>query len=297
MDSKTTVGVVGLGIMGYAFAMNARKEGFPVVAWNRGEGRAEGLAAEGITIVGSPAEVVDRADVVIVMVSDVEAVRAVLEGPGGLLEGEVRGKTILQMSTIDADATRRFAVATASAGAFFVDAPVAGSKPLAEAGEVIVLAGGDEELIERWKPVLLAIGKEVVHAGPIGMGTALKLCMNLIVAQMTTALCEAVTLAKAQALDPTRIFDVLRVSPALDCGYFRAKERPLLTRDFAPQFSLRNMLKDARFIEAAAAGAGVALPITSAVRVVMEEASHRGFGDDDLSGILRIIDRPKPSPG
>lgn len=293
MDPRTTVGVVGLGIMGRAFAMNARKAGFAVVAWNRGEGRAEGLAAEGMTIVGSPAEVIDRADVLIVMVSDVEAVRSVLEGPGGALEGKVRGKTILQMSTIDADATRRFAASAASAGAFYVDAPVAGSKPLAEAGEVIVLAGGDEVLIELWKPVLLAIGKEVVHAGPIGTGTALKLCMNLIVAQMTTALCEAVTLAKAQALDPTTIFDVLRVSPALDCGYFRAKERPLLTRDFTAQFSLRNMLKDARFIEAAAATAGVALPVTAAVRVVLEEASHRGFGDDDLSGIVRVIDRPK----
>lgn len=293
MDPKTTVGVVGLGIMGRAFATNAKKAGFPVVAWNRGEGRAEGLAAAGIRIVASAAEVADAADVVIVMVSDVEAVRAVLEGPGGVLEGRARGKTILQMSTIDADATRRSAVATASAGAFFLDAPVAGSKPLAEAGQVIVLAGGDAELIARWEPVLRAIGKEVVHAGPIGAGTALKLCMNLIVAQMTTALCEAVTLAKAQAIDPTRIFDVLRVSPALDCGYFRAKERLLLTRDFTPQFSLRNMLKDARFIEAAAAAAGVALPVAGAVRVVMEEASHRGFGDDDLSGIVRVIDRPK----
>jgi 3-hydroxyisobutyrate dehydrogenase-like beta-hydroxyacid dehydrogenase len=229
------------------------------------------------------------------MVTDPSAVRDVLTGHQGLLRANVAGKTLIQTSTIDEPSTLEFAKEAHAKKMFFLDCPVTGSKKQVEEAALILLAGGDDALIEKWKPLLLSMGKSIVHAGDIGKGTALKLCMNLIVAQMTTALCESVALAKAQNLAPKKIFDVLAQSPALGCGYFKIKEKALLEQQFAPAFSLRNMLKDVRFMDQAGKNHRLPLPVTQAVRFLMEAAVTDGYGDEDLTSVIKVL-RPSTNP-
>jgi 3-hydroxyisobutyrate dehydrogenase-like beta-hydroxyacid dehydrogenase len=162
---------------------------------------------------------------------------------------------------------------------------VAGSKKQVEAAQLILLAGGEDAVVGDCRPLLLKMGKHVAHAGGVGAGTALKLCMNLIVAQMSTALAESVTLAEAAGVDPAKIFEVIKQSPALDCGYFRIKETALLKKDFAPAFSLANMLKDVRFMNEEAASRGARLPVNQAVQALMETALAEGYGEKDLMSI------------
>ena len=156
---------------------------------------------------------------------------------------------------------------------------------------MILLAGAEEKDLQKIRPLISCMGKTVVHAGPVGAGTALKLCMNLIVAQMTTGLAEAVTLAEATGVHPKNIFDVLRSSPALDCGYFRIKEQAILKQDFSPAFSLANMLKDVRFMTKEASKRGTSLPVTKAVQGLLELASQEGYAHQDLMVLCRVLSR------
>jgi 3-hydroxyisobutyrate dehydrogenase-like beta-hydroxyacid dehydrogenase len=288
-SNKRKVGVAGLGIMGMAMALNARKAGFDVVVTNRSNNKRKEAADAGLRVVSTPRELADACNVIIVMVTDSDAVSAVLTGESGLFSTSVEGKTLIQMSTIDEASTLMFAKLASQNQMKFLDCPVTGSKAQVTQAQLILLAGGDKSVLDENRDLLMSMGKTIVHAGDIGKGTALKLCMNLIVAQMTTALCESVALARAQGLDPRNVFEVIRNSPAINCGYFQIKEKALLEENFAPAFSLANMLKDVRFIDAAAQQRKLALPVTKAVRVFMEDALSQQLGDEDLISVVKIL--------
>lgn len=285
-----SIGVIGLGIMGGAMARNAKKAGFPVFVTNRSAAPRDAAKAAGLDVLSTAREVAEKADAIIVMVTDPAAVKAVLQGPDGVLSAEnLKGKTLIQMSTIDEKSTQEISGLAFSKSMSFLDCPVAGSKKQVEEAQLILLAGGDAALIDQWHDLFSAIGKAVVHAGGVGKGTALKLCMNLIVAQMTSALCESVALAKVQELNPSKIFEVLGHSPALNCGYFKIKEAPLLNETYAPAFSLSNMLKDVRFMDQAAKSKKLNIPVTQAVKYLMEMAVADGHGDEDLTSISMLL--------
>ncbi len=292
MENKPRIGVIGLGIMGLAMAKNLSAVGYDVLATSRSHDRLKLANAAGLKTGSSPQEVAKSSDAIIIIVTDPKAVQNVLFGPGGIFEIPVRGKTLIQMSTIDVKSTLHFSRDAAEREMAFLDCPVTGSKIQVEAAQLILLAGGPAALIEQWRPVLLSLGKAIVHAGDVGQGTALKLCMNLIVAQMTTALVESKALAEALGIDPARIFEVIGHSPALNCGYFKIKEKALLNEDYTPAFSLANMLKDVKFMCDAAKERSQALPVTEAVRLVMEHAAHKNLGEKDLSVIAEVLKTP-----
>lgn len=284
------IGFVGLGIMGLPMAKNAKKAGFQDCVTSRSPSKKEAAKLAGLKVLNTPREVASESDAIVVMVTDPSAVRAVLQGETGVLAAEgLKGKTLIQMSTIDESSTLEFAALVESKGMSFLDCPVTGSKKQVEEGQLILLAGGDSSLIDQWKDFFEAVGKTVVHAGGVGKGTALKLCMNLIVAQMTTALCESVALAKVQELNPAKIFEVLNQSPALNCGYYQIKEKVLLEQDFSPAFSLSNMVKDVRFMDLAAKKKRLNIPVTQAVKFLMEAAVTAGHGDEDLTVISKLL--------
>lgn len=292
--SKPRIGFIGLGIMGAAMARNAARAGFPVTVYNRSRAPLERAKSDGLAVADSPAALAAGVDAIVVMVTGPKAVRDVLLGPAGVFSANVSGKTLIQTSTIDEPSTLEFSREAAKHGVKFLDCPVTGSKKQVDAAELILLAGGEAALLNTWTPLLQSMGKAIVHVGEVGKGTALKLCMNLIVAQMTTALCESVALAKLQGVDPARIFDVISHSPALNCGYFKIKQAALLNNDFSPAFSLDNMLKDVRFMTEAAERDRLALPVIEAVRALMEKAAAEGLGKDDLAGLVRVL-KPKVS--
>jgi 3-hydroxyisobutyrate dehydrogenase-like beta-hydroxyacid dehydrogenase len=288
------IGFIGLGIMGMPMARHLAEAGYPVKVFNRDRQKAEGARAFGAQICGTPREAAAGAEIVITMVTNPGAVQTVIEGGDGLLTLRSDSPVWIQMSTIDIASTLAFAEKARKNGWRYVDCPVTGSKKQVESCQLILLAGAADRELEEIRPLLLKMGKTIVHAGPVGAGSALKLSMNLVVAQMTTGLVESVRLAEANGINPEKIFEVLKNSPALDCGYFRIKEETLLKKDFSPAFSLSNMLKDVRFMTQEAGKRGARLPVTGAVQKLMEQAFKEGYGEEDLAAIYKTLKQREP---
>jgi 3-hydroxyisobutyrate dehydrogenase/glyoxylate/succinic semialdehyde reductase len=293
MTTLRPVGFIGLGIMGFPMARHLVKAGYPLTVFNRTKEKAEAAKSFGAKVATTPREAAEGKRYLITMLTNPEAIRSIMDGPQAILAANAPDLTWIQMSTVDIDSTHEFAQEAKRKGWKYIDCPVTGSKKQVEAAEIILEAGSEPEVLEQARPLLTCMGKTLVHAGPIGAGTTLKLCMNLIVAQMTTALAESVALAEAAQLDPARIFDVLRQSTALDCGYFRMKEEALLKKDFQPAFSLANLLKDVRFILKEAAKRQQPLPVTEGVVHLLEEASREGLGNQDVSAVYLALSHLK----
>jgi 3-hydroxyisobutyrate dehydrogenase-like beta-hydroxyacid dehydrogenase len=278
--------------MGRAMALNLLKAGFQVSVYNRTRERTTEFADKGCQVASTPRALAKMSDTVITMVSDPAAMDAVLEGPEGVISAFMGGNTLINMSTLSPAYTAALAKKCFIAGVSFLDCPVSGSKPAAEAAQLVILAGGDKAVVDKLAPVLKAMGRSVIYAGPAPAGTALKLCTNLVVAQLTTAITEAAALAEAQGIDPALVFDTLAENPALNCGYFALKKSNVLKKEYPPAFPLKHMLKDARFMLAEAAGKKLELPVTAAVEKLLEKSYNSGYGDLDLSVVLRNLTEP-----
>ncbi|MDP2865015.1 MAG: NAD(P)-dependent oxidoreductase [Elusimicrobiota bacterium] len=292
MSIPPRIGFIGLGIMGRAMAMNLVKAGFRVSVYNRTRQRTIEFADLGCEVAATPRALAKMSDTVITMVSDPAAMEAVIEGPEGAASAFAGGNTLINMSTLSPDYTAALAKKCFMAGVNFLDCPVSGSKGAAESGQLVILAGGEKSAVDKFSPVLKALSRAVIYAGPAPAGTALKLCVNLIVAQLTTGLAEAAALAEAQGIAPDLIFETLSANPSLNCGYFDVKKEKILRKQFTPDFPLKHMLKDARFMLAEAAKKKLSLPVTAAVVSLMEKSYNSGYGDKDLSAVLSNLTEP-----
>ncbi|KAF0125221.1 MAG: 3-hydroxyisobutyrate dehydrogenase [Elusimicrobia bacterium] len=283
------IGFIGLGIMGSAMAKNLLKAGCDVTVWNRDRKKTEEFQALGREAAPTPKALAQRCDVLITMVTGDEAMEAVLGGPDGVFAARFGGSTLINMSTVSSAYCERLAALCFKEAVTFLDCPVAGSKPLAENGTLLVLAGAGEKALEKRRSLLLSMGKAVIHAGPPPAGTRLKLCVNLLLAQMTSGLCESAALAKAFGLDPGLIFRTAEASPALDCGYFRMKKDNILKEEFPPAFALKDLLKDLRYALAGAASRRQELPVTGAVEKLAAKTYNSGERNSDLTAMYKSL--------
>jgi 3-hydroxyisobutyrate dehydrogenase len=286
-----TVAVLGAGgTMGKAMARNVMAAGMAVRAWNRTRERAEDLAGEGARLAATPAEAADGADVVLTMLADGDAVVGAMDGGDGALAGAGDGTVWLQASTIGEAATARCATLARDAGMPFVDAPVLGTKQPAEQGALIVLASGPQELRERVRPVLDAVGQRTMWVGEAGAGTHLKLVTNAWILAVVEGAAEAVALAEGLGLDPGLLLEAVEGGP-LDLPYLRTKAAAMRDRDFTPSFRLALAAKDAALVEEAADGHGMDLPLVGAIarRLAEGVAAH---GDDDI-GATYLTSAPR----
>ena len=176
---KPTVGLIGLGLMGKPMGRNLLKAGFPLVVWNRTNAKAEDLVREGAKLAANPREVAAQVDVLITIVSDPPALEEVLWGKDGALAALRTGSTLIDSSTISPALARRQAAACAERGVDFLDAPVTGGTWGAEKGELVFMVGGKQEVLDRVKPVLEAMGKKFFLLGPNGSGQIVKLAMEI----------------------------------------------------------------------------------------------------------------------
>jgi 3-hydroxyisobutyrate dehydrogenase len=261
------VAVLGTGIMGGPIARNLAAAGHEVRAWNRTREKAEGLGAE---VAGTPAEAVAGAEALITMIADGPAIEAVLPE----LDPELLW---VQMSTVGMSETARFA----GRHPRFVDAPVLGSKPQAEAGELLVLGAGRE----RPDSLFDAIASRVLWlADEPGAGTGLKLVVNLWMMNLVENLAESWAFAEALGLDPRRFLDAIEGRP-MDSPYAHLKGGKILARDFAAQFPLKHGTKDIRLALAAAEEAGIDLALGPASLERYERAIELGHGDEDTATV------------
>jgi 3-hydroxyisobutyrate dehydrogenase len=274
MTDRPTIAVLGAGgIMGRAMAANIVKAGFPVRGWNRTREKAE---QDGVEVLGSPAEAAEGAQIVLTMLTDTDAVL-------DAAKDAVSTDTLwLQMSTIGIEGTERAKWLADERDATFVDAPVLGTKGPAEAGELVVIASGPDNVRDRAQPVFDAVGSRTVWAGDEpGRATRLKLVANAWVVSVVEGIAEAMAFAEGVGLDPESFIEVVS-GGAMDMPYVHVKGKAILERDFEPSFRLRLAAKDANLVVDAARDAGLDLPMLQAVAARLNEGVG-DHGDEDLS--------------
>jgi 2-hydroxy-3-oxopropionate reductase len=293
---QQAVGFVGLGVMGRPMARNLVRAGHRVVVWNRSAAAAAELAAAGATVARTPAELAEAAPVVLTMLPDLLEVEEVLSRDDGLLRGMRRGSVLVVMGTVSPVDVRDLGIRLEPAGVTVVDAPVSGGDVGAEQATLSIMAGGRPEDVARVRPFLEAMGTTVDHLGALGAGQLAKACNQVVVAATITALAEALVLARKGGLDPRRVFAVLAGGLA-GSRVLEVKGPKLLGGDFRPGGAAAFQHKDLGFALAAARAGGVALPLTALVDQLFGAARWNGFGDDDHSVVVRVIERLAGEPG
>ena len=290
MAKPERIAFLGLGIMGAPMAANLVRAGFEVTVWNRSPRKAEKFA--GIYDVGhamTPAEAAATSDVTITMVPDVPEVENVLFGPRGAAEGMRRGNLAIDMSTIAPNASVKFAKRLQGDGIGFLDAPVTGSRPKAEDGTLTIMAGGSETDFERARPVLEAMGKLIVHVGPQGHGSTVKLLNNTTAAVNALAVAEALVAARKAGVDPDKLRQVMAAGSGAST-MLDLKAGPMLEHDFTPLFKLAHMLKDVRHALAAADRLGAEMELAHMAERAYAHADRKGLGEQDFAAVVEVVE-------
>lgn len=280
------VAFLGLGIMGRAMAANLVKAGHEVTVWNRTPGKE----VEGARAAASPAEAAQGVEVVWLCVSDTAAVENVLFGADGVEQSLTEGMVIADSSTISPSATRKFAERVARKGVQYVDSPMTGSKAGAGSGTLLFMIGGDEQAVEKLKPLYAAMGKKIFRMGETGKGQSAKLVMNLQIALIYEGFAEALTLAAKLGVDAEQLGALIN-SSMVKSGVIEYKLPFVLGRDFSANFPLRLMRKDIRLALEAAKEARVKLPGLETVEEIYDVAIEEGHADLDYAATLLLLEK------
>lgn len=287
--------VIGLGRMGAAMARRFHDAGFELVLWNRSRVRAEAVASDtGARVMGSPAETASAADIVLTSLADDQALRSVYVGPDGIVDGISEVAIAVDTSTVDPDTIGEVGSAMDTTGAGFLDCPVSGSVSTVEAGDLIVMAGGDATLIDRVEPLLSTIAKRVIRVGDRGAGAAVKLAVNGLVHGLNIALAEALVLAERAGVDRSIAYEVF-ANGAGGAPFVHYKREAFEHPDEAEvAFSLDLVAKDLELITGLASRVGAPMVQARTGLDLVNRAIESGMADRDLSAIaeyLRSSDR------
>lgn len=274
--------------MGSAMARRFHNAGFDLVLWNRDRAKAEALAAEtGAQTAETPAAAAAAAaaGVVVSSLADDDALRTVYLGEGGLVGGIVPGAVAVDTSTVDPGTVAEVGAAVDATGAGFLDCPVSGSVTTVEAGALVIMAGGDSELVDRVEPVLSTIAKEIVRVGGRGTGAACKLAVNGLVHSLNIALSEALVLAERAGIDRETAYAVF-AGGAGGAPFVHYKRQAFEHPDETPvAFSLDLVAKDLDLITGLAARVGAPMDQASTGLDVVRRAIEAGLGDRDMSAV------------
>lgn len=283
----TTVGLLGTGRMGAAMGQALVAAGHDVVAWNRTPSAAHDLIAHlgAGRVAAHPRDVAAAAPVCVSMLADGAAVAAVYGGPHGLLAGAQPGSVLCDASTVSPSALSAFADAAAATGVGLLDTPVSGSVALAATGTLTIMVGGDAKHLAVARPVLEALASTVIHLGPLGTGSAMKLAVNTVIFGLNQSLAEALTLATAAGIEPAAAYDVLARS-AVGAPFVGYKRAAFLEPETTPvAFSLDLARKDLALIADLARSVDVSMPGAATDLAVIEAAAAAIGGDHDFSTV------------
>ena len=280
------IALLGLGVMGSGMAANWLAKGFAVTVWNRTRAKAEPLAAKGARIAATPREAAKDADIIVAMVADDAASRSVWLGDDGALAGARNGAVAIEMSTVSPDWLHEFAATARQRGLEVLDSPVGGSKAAAAAGQLVLFVGGDAATLDRVRPALEAISREINHLGGAGAGTTWKLINNMVVAIQIAASAEALALGEKAGFDRARIADLIAGS-GLGSPLVKMKMPRMSGLDFDnPDFALRHMIKDLGYAKDLALSLGVSPDLAAAAAAYYTRAEAEGHGEQDFAAVL-----------
>ncbi|MDH6605221.1 3-hydroxyisobutyrate dehydrogenase [Streptomyces sp. SAI-208] len=283
------VGFIGLGTMGQPMALNLARAGTRLVVWNRTPGRCEPLRAAGAEVAASPAQVLERAGTVFLMLADEAAVDAVLGRGTPDFPALVAGRTVVHMGTTSAEYSAGLEDAVRAAGGRYVEAPVSGSRIPAEQGELVGMTAGEDDAVAAVRPLLATMCRETFDCGPVPGALLMKFSVNLFLITLVTGLAEAFHFADRHGLDQRLLRDVLDAGP-MASAVSRVKGPKLLARDFSVQAAATNVLENNRLIAEAARKAGLSTPLLDACHALYGEAVVQGHGEEDMVAVLHALE-------
>lgn len=291
-----TIGFIGLGNMGAPMAANLIKAGHSVTGYDLNPAALQALTAAGGKTAASAAEAARGASIVISMLPEGRHVREVWLHQGGLIEAVRDTKPLLiDCSTIDVDSARAVTAAAAEAGLAMLDAPVSGGTIGAQNGTLTFMAGGTPEAFAAAKPILSAMGKNIVHCGGPGAGQSVKICNNMMAAINVAGVSEGFLLAEKLGVDWKILHDVCSTATASSwalntyCPAPGPAPAAPSNREYAPGFMTKLMVKDVRLSQAAAEAAGVPTPLAAMALSLYEQAMASGYADKDFSAIFQWL--------
>jgi len=286
------VTLMGLGAMGSGMAQRLLDAGFELTIFNRTPERAKRLLEAGAALAKTPREAVQNAAIVICIVADDNASRALWLGPNGALGNVKPGTILIESSTLTPAWVRELAAEAAKLKCDFLDAPVTGSKPQAEAGQLTFLVGGDAAVLDRARPVLKTMSRDIRYFGPTSSGAKVKLLNNLLSGIHVSSFAEMLSLAERLGIDAKAAAEFISTaapgSPIVKIALQRMTES-----DFTPNFSVRLMAKDLAYATAEGASLSMEMPIANAARKLYETAIAEGLGAKDFSAVIEVL-RTKP---
>jgi 3-hydroxyisobutyrate dehydrogenase-like beta-hydroxyacid dehydrogenase len=285
----TTVGIVGLGLLGSSIAARFIKAGHAVVGFDILPDRVAALTTIGGKAAASSAEVARTAEVVCTLLPSLAAAEAAILGADSVLSGGHPGLTVFQMSTISPALTERLAREVTAKGLGFLDCPVSGTTSMVDRGDGSFIVGGERALFDRWRPVLESALPRVVHVGRVGQAMTLKLVANLLVALHSAAAAEALTLARKAGLDLDVALDVL-TSSAATSAMLKVRGPMIVRGDFTAQMKLDLFMKDIHLMQEAAKAVGAPLPFTDLAERLYAAAQAAGYGSEDLAIVVKALE-------
>ena len=284
------IGFIGLGIMGSRMAVNLLKCGYPLTVYNRTPGKAEPLLAKGAAWAEDPASLAGDVDILFTILANPEAVREVALGPSGFLDHLRPGTIWVDSSTVNPSFSKIMAQEAHERRVHFVDAPVAGTKGPAEQAQLIFLAGGDPQDLQACQPFFDAMGKQTVHLGPNGMGTAAKMVVNLLLGEAMLAFSEALVLGPSLGIPLQGLMNLLVGGP-VTAPFTAGKRAKIENSQYDPEFPLKWMRKDLQLVSLSGYEQGVALPTVNAAKEIFTLAERQGWGELDFSAIYDFLAR------
>lgn len=280
------IAVLGLGAMGRRMATRLLDAGYALTVWNRSTGPSETLAARGAAVAATPADAARGASLVLSMLTDDAASAAVwLAGPDAALASVAPGTVLVEAGTVSPAWVRRLDAAARDRGATLLDAPVAGSRPQAEAGQLVFFVGGEAHALAAARPVLDSMGRAVLPVGPTGRGAETKLIVNGLFAAQLAAMAEALALGESLGIGATALSDLLGGLPTTSPALANAA-RQMATGDVTPLFTIDLVAKDLRYLQALGGEHAGRSAVFDAAGVAFERARSRGFGDRNVTALF-----------
>lgn len=282
--------------MGLPMCRRLLAAGYPLTVWNRNPEKCAPLVAAGARQVATPAQLCADADLMLMCLANTEVVREVVFGPQGIAQGARAGQLLLDLSSLEPTATREMAAElAASRGVAWVDAPVSGGTPGAEAGSLAIMVGGEATDVERVRPVLLTLGQRVTHMGAVGAGQVTKACNQMIVA------CNALVIAEVVALAERSGVDARLIAEALAGGFADSKPLQILAPQMAEsrfepvKWHVRTLLKDLDGAVKFSREQGSATPISGLAAQLMRLHGGQGYLEKDPATLVRLYRDPAPA--
>lgn len=283
------IGFIGLGIMGKPMAMNLIKAGYSVALYSRRPESLESLIAAGAKGFASPKELAPHVDVIITMVSTTADIEEILLEKNGIIHTAKPQTIVIDMSTISAGATQRIANVLKKKEIDMLDAPVSGGEQGAIKGTLSIMVGGNAAILEKVRPILSALGSQIIHIGDQGAGQVAKACNQIIIAETIVAVSEALSLAKKSGIDPAKVRE------ALLGGFAHSKVleihgKRMLDNDYKPGFKASLHRKDMHLAIEQAHQVGIDLPAAQYAMKCLDRLVLKGHSEDDSSALHLLVE-------